>query len=209
MLIGFHGKMKRGKDTSFQILRDAMGDYVRRESFADRLKLSAARALGYREGGVPEAVEFCNRFKDPDVAIAVFRWQDDDPIHTLSGREYLQYYGTEAHRDVFDPNFWINAALSTYDPNVDEIVAITDVRFPNEAEAIRAAGGVVVQIIRPDLDADDNSLQAHVSEQPLAPELVDFVIINDGTLEGLRDKVLDMVSNLPSYLAQRMQTVDA
>jgi hypothetical protein len=188
MLIGLHGKAKHGKDTSCNLLREYVaaldpGLATRRGTFADRLKLSAAAALGFK-GTVEEAVAFCERLKQPEVGIQVIEY-GEIISRTLTGREYLQYYGTEAHRDVFDQGFWVKAVMDAY--RSEELLIITDVRFPNEADAIRTRGGEVWHIIRPELEEIAES--AHASEQVLPPELIDRTIYNDHTLEVLSDRL--------------------
>lgn len=73
---------------------------------------------------------------------------------------------------------------------------ITDVRFPNEAQAIKERGGIVIRVNRP---ADNKittfmklqgiGLIEHPSETALDDYEFDEVIINDGTLEDLKEKV--------------------
>ena len=65
-------------------------------------------------------------------------------------------------------------------------VVITDVRFPNEAAAIRASGGQVIHISR---DNTKVGLSGHESEQTLPIMKGDAVIDNSGTLEELYAKL--------------------
>lgn len=186
MLIGLNGPARCGKDTVFNMLRDGAavsGLVVKRFAFADLLKLSAARALGF-DGTTEECVEFCNQIKEEGVGITVA--SPSKCLRALSGREFLQRYGTEAHRDVFDTNFWVEAALPVdYEVPTGEVHVFTDVRFTNEAERIRRVGGRVWRIQR------ERSIteSAHASEKPLPLDLVDYGIPNNGSLEELQDKV--------------------
>jgi hypothetical protein len=52
---------------------------------------------------------------------------------------------------------------------------ISDVRFPNEARAIRAAGGHVIRLHR----WQDGTSDTHVSELPLDRSLIDCEVTND------------------------------
>jgi hypothetical protein len=63
-------------------------------------------------------------------------------------------------------------------------VVVTDVRFPDEADAIRAAGGKIVRVDRPGLPDDDG----HVSEHAWRDVEPDFLVLNDGSLDDLRAK---------------------
>ena len=71
--------------------------------------------------------------------------------------------------------------------------AITDVRFPNEADAVRKAGGVVIKVRRPFLE---NVLDEHPSEASVDLIAEDFLILNDGSLEDLEEKTLRIVDSL-------------
>lgn len=66
---------------------------------------------------------------------------------------------------------------------------ISDVRFDNEAQAIKDKGGFIIEIER-DVDSTDS----HASEKRLSDSMIDFVVINDGTLEEF-ENLLIMVVN--------------
>lgn len=191
MLIGLHGKARSGKDTACQFIlewAEQEGRTARRDAFADRLKLSAARALGF-DGTLEECVAFCNVLKENGQVITVALGENEPPERlVMTGREFLQRYGTEAHRDVFNTDFWVNAALSGV-PALGEIRIFTDVRFPNEAARIRALGGEVWHILRPGNTKVDN----HASEKPLPVDLIDHTIVNNGTLDHLRGLVISAI----------------
>jgi hypothetical protein len=200
MIIGLSGLAQSGKDTSYQQIRDILleGKYPQvavRDAFADRLKVSAIRALfGSFYPDDAQAIDAANQLKTRgSIGVTL-----GDQYTEITGREYLQFYGTEAHRDVFTNDFWIDAVIP--DPltdhyygrkdlaelgvqNLNPILIITDCRFPNEAEAIRYAGGRVWEIQRPSLTKNNDT---HASEKPLPRELVDYVIVNDGTITDLR-----------------------
>lgn len=202
MLIGLHGKARSGKDTTAQfILEQAEGDSfaARRDAFADRLKISAARALGF-QGDESECLMFCNDLK---VAGRIELVWDNQVFNDLSenttweewgisGREYLQYYGTEAHRQVFADDFWVDACLPLDLDHSGEILVITDVRFENEAERIHELGGEVWHILRSGDAAFDN----HASERPLPVRLIDNTLVNNRDLDHLRDLALSRMERL-------------
>jgi len=113
------------------------------------------------------------------------------PHHSeITGRRYLQLYGTEAHREVFGDNFWIDQALpdpcAPYYGRKDpfDLLVFTDVRYQNEAERIRECGGEVWLIDRPSVEDLPDS---HASEN--IDFHVDTRIINNGTLDDLHDAV--------------------
>jgi hypothetical protein len=221
ILIGLNGKARSGKDTFANFMEEyakASGKTFAREAFARRLKESAAHALGVFE----DEVTFCDSLKGEyerctiQVRAATKAEGPNSIITQVTGREYLQNYGTEAHRDVFGSNFWVDAVLPlTYEfagyvdeadammlpawqnnflredqPTVADICVITDVRFPNEAERIKDLGGQVWKIHR-----DGSGAGEHASEQELPGELIDMVIDNNGTLDSLRGSAYYILEN--------------
>ena len=104
-------------------------------------------------------------------------------------RVLLQRFGTDVGRELFGEGFWVEQAFRGLG---DESVVFTDVRFPNEAEAIRGRGGVVWNVVRPGVGVANG----HVSESALAGFVFDETILNDGSLEDLRGKVLSCLMKL-------------
>jgi hypothetical protein len=210
MLIGFHAYKQGGKDTAYQRLVELYGPHmyqVKRVSFADLLYRSAAAALGV-------TVEELYRWKvEPNVKVAIIRrgvidrdGQEGPPVvlREITVREYLQFYGTEAHRDIFGSDFWVEAVNLYHDPRharttaeKPRIVVVTDCRFQNEAEAIRKYGGVIVNLIGP--PEVEHAGDGHESEKPLPPELIDFVIDNsvrDDGFQSLDHQLRSLVAEL-------------
>lgn len=178
-IIGLTGRARAGKDTVARLLIDHLADrHVIREGFADALKLSAARALGF-DGPLAQCIEFCDALKTGTVLTTTPKG-----TRTISGREFLQRYGTESHRDVFGSDFWIDAVLPAGRDDCDVLV-VSDVRFENEAERIRDRGGEVWRITRPSL----STASSHPSEAGLPDHLVDLEIGNAGTLDDLRNVI--------------------
>lgn len=93
-------------------------------------------------------------------------------------RRLLQRMGTQAGRATLGENVWIDAALRTGKEGALNVV--TDVRFPNEAEAIRSAGGVLVRVVRPfSLVRLDGPEASHASEVLVDTLRVDHVFLNE------------------------------
>jgi hypothetical protein len=75
---------------------------------------------------------------------------------------------------------------------------VTDVRFLRDAQAIKDVGGVLVMVERPDNESGlKGAAAAHQGEQARNSEefqaLVDIHILNNGTLDDLRDAVVATV----------------
>jgi hypothetical protein len=126
----------------------------------------------------------------------------------MTPRLLLQLLGTECGRQIIHPNIWVNALMSEYksiedlpetDPGIIAYVPkykypnwiITDVRFPNELQAIKDRGGIVLRVTNPRIESKDE----HESETALDNVLWDYYhnIYNDGTIEDLIPKVKDIL----------------
>jgi hypothetical protein len=204
-LIGLNGRLHSGKDSAVQFIREGTNERVTRAAFADKLKLSAAHALGLNPVDTAAAVSLCNLIKEQGhIVLAI----DGDPkdFYYISGREFLQVFGTESHRDVFGYNFWVDALLPVPDiafheavkvaintlqqryPDTDVLV-ITDVRFENEAQRILNLGGEIWWI---DAEARLGPLpeDAHVSEHPLESNLITTTVDNNYELQLFRLNIM-------------------
>jgi len=74
---------------------------------------------------------------------------------------------------MIHPDLWVRSMMRRAPP----MCVISDVRFENEASAIRAAGGVIVHIYRRPMMSD-----SHVSEAGVEFRDGDFIVHNAGTL---------------------------
>ena len=135
----------------------------------------------------------------------------------MTVRDLLQKLGTECMRNCLHENVWVNALFADYKrPShwenrfYDEVNKkglagreevwgdypnwiITDMRFPNEMEAIVARGGITIRVVRPDLHSFNSMLLSHASERALDNAKFDYEIINNGSLEDLVVKVRDIL----------------
>ena len=83
----------------------------------------------------------------------------------------------------------IDALLTIGTPTmVESQWIITDVRYPNEVEAIRAKGGRVIQIVRDDVES-----MSHPSENSLNGVTFDTVVENNGSIEQLFNKAKEIL----------------
>lgn len=71
---------------------------------------------------------------------------------------------------------------------------ISDCRHVNEANEIRAMGGVVVLVQRP--GADTGSFEDHESELEIDQINPDYILVNNGTLMDLRHKVHALMTRM-------------
>lgn len=215
-ILGINGLKRSGKDTTCSIIAGKLStpDFVvQRAAFADKLKIIAAKALGFDRrdeecitlmDSFKEGASFSILYQEPgyhEALAEAFGALDQSELHELNGRQYLQNLGNFA-RDTFGDSFWVDQVLPKPKFGVDDdwykvqkahagnrypgvdLLVITDPRYVNEADRIKALGGDIWEIQRPGLESD-----GHITEQPLPRELVDYVIVNDGTLDDLSRKV--------------------
>ena len=124
----------------------------------------------------------------------------------MTVRDLLQKLGTDAMREGLHQNVWVNALMADYTPTQvqwsDGPVGgyedgpmpnwiITDTRFPNEAQAIKDKGGIVIKVQRPGVGPVNN----HPSETALKDYQFDYVINNNGSLEDLLAEVKKFIES--------------
>ena len=211
MIIGICGFIGSGKDTIADYLVNL--HHFRRESFANTLKDAVAQVFGWDrtmlEGRTKQAREWREQV-DP-------WWAERLGIPHLTPRWILQQWGTEVCRKNFHDDIWI-ASLENKLRNSRDDVVISDCRFPNEISAIRAAGGIVVRVVRgPEPEWYDaavsrnrgpngNSTWAlsgrkleqagiHASETAWVGTVFDAVLDNNSTLDDLYQQVKHLVQD--------------
>jgi hypothetical protein len=80
---------------------------------------------------------------------------------------------------MFDEDFWVDYALNSIPDGGKAVIA--DVRYPNEANAIKVLGGKVYRVERDGVGPANE----HASENALEGYEFDGSIRNDGTIDGL------------------------
>jgi len=165
MIIGLCGAAGSGKNTTADVLTGVFG--VAQVSFAGPIYQAVAAITGL-------PVE---HLQDRAVKEQPIAWLGRSP------RELLQTLGTEWGRDLIHREIWVRRAMqeAKQHPNV----VITDVRFNNEAQAIREVGGFVWEIRR--LSAGIPG--GHSSEAGVSEELIDLRIDNNGSQYDLSEAV--------------------
>lgn len=171
MIVGISGYARAGKDS----FGDAL---VRRFEFE---KASFATPMKQMAEALDPYIPFEGDFYRLSEWLDYVGWEGAKNIPEV--RAFLQRLGTEGGRKIFGEDFWVEHTLSQYSDGPALRLAICDVRFRNEAEAIRRRGGEVIRINRPGIEAPND----HRSEHDL-DDYHCIVIDNDGTLEELADK---------------------
>lgn len=179
------------------------------KKFADKLKDIACMMLGCTRAQL-EDQEFKKTVLGPEWSIkrglnllAGPKGKEakyDEIYSPMTVREFLQKLGTDAMRNGLHENVWVNSLMSDYKPDnytrmsVTYIASklpnwiITDTRFPNELEAVKAKEGITIKVMR-NWGSTDNLFSQHPSETALDGAKFDYEIVNDGTIEDLVEKV--------------------
>ena len=105
----------------------------------------------------------------------------------VSARHMMQTLGTEWGRACIHPDFWVMIARAKAERILADgrSVVIDDVRFTNEAAMIRDLDGELWRIERPGVIYSGD----HSSEGGLEGITPDRVIVNDGSIDQLKEKI--------------------
>lgn len=137
----------------------------------------------------------------------------------LTPKILLQYIGTDLFRDKILQNIWVNALFADYKSickdrckkqtlgNPEQCTCeqdcigeksnwiITDLRFPNEFDAIKSRGGICVRISRDYVlrGAEEDPKKLHLSETALDNHTFDYEIQNDSTIDELIQQIKEIL----------------
>jgi hypothetical protein len=211
--------IKFHKDIDYEI-----GSEWKQKSFAHKLKKITSLLTGISVEDLEK-----QEVKNSKLSNA---WDNSFGVNTY--RQMLQVIGTDLFREQLCPDVWVNALFADYKPKTATIISkdcpkqgiydvteedelkygsignlypnwiITDMRFPNELEAVKKRGGISIRVNRPAIVVDTpngkgylsrqdynklNNIQEHESEIALDDATFDYVINNNGNLDELIKQV--------------------
>lgn len=179
--IGLIGKIGSGKDTAATLLMLDHG--YQRVAFADPLKEMVREAdpiVGYEPAGYgPIPIHLTDVLRRMSFEQAKREYREV--------RRSLQRIGQGARK--IDPDFWVRLALL----RINELpagvpVVVSDVRYPNEADALRARGFVLVRVT-----SNREKHDAHESETALDAYPATYEIGNNGTIGNLGAQLRQLI----------------
>lgn len=187
ILIGVGFVARSGKDTVGQYLATKYG--FRQTAFAESLKNACREVFGFSNEQLYGSEK-----------------ETEDSFWKCTPRWALQFVGTELFRQKVDPDVWVKSMQRRIsNEKATQRWVITDVRFPNEAEAIQSWGGEVIRIDRPGVAAS-GGIAGHASETSLIEwDGWDHILKNDGTLEELYRKV-DQLAKEKGWMEQGLNS---
>lgn len=172
-VVGLSGWARAGKDTIADHLVEKYG--YTKMSFATPMKEALYK--------LNPKITIDNVMATPiRIGVDVYGW-DGMKEHGPEVRDLLQRFGTEVGREMFGEDFWVDAAIEKIEDGAKVVFA--DVRFPNEADAIKALGGSVGRVTR----LGFGPANEHISEHALDEYDFDFSVSNFSNLDTLYEVI--------------------
>lgn len=178
-LVGVTGGKGHGKDTFAQqvLASGRSGASFRVKSFATPLKDMVAQVFDLPRADMDDPVAKERLLPSPiviDNHIEALRHLTGLSISpharvAASIRQLLQYVGTDYVR-AESPDYWVDKAAESF---VRGNTIVPDVRFPNEVQAVKKVGGLILKVHRIDLE---DSGDTHASETSLDDSVCDVVL---------------------------------
>jgi signal transduction histidine kinase len=173
MIIGLSGYAQTGKDTIADYLIKNYG--FTRVSFADPIR----EALYKLNPNIRLAESYGASLSH---AVDSMGWEEVKRL-SADARELLQRLGTEVGRSMFGDSFWVDMAMEK--ARSHDKVVFTDVRYPNELQAIVEASGAVWRVVKDNVGA----VNRHASETALDDYQFEYIIFNNDTIESLYESI--------------------
>lgn len=128
----------------------------------------------------------------------IAKWDGDNDTKP---RQLLQDLGTELIRKQIDEYFFIKRIIQDIDvySRYFDIITISDGRLPEEFASIKLAypETVTVHITRPGYSSRlTKGQKAHITEALVDEIEYDYDIVNDGTLDDLQKKAIELVQTI-------------
>jgi hypothetical protein len=174
--IGLGHYSRTGKDTLANYLLHEFASIAPdvtcvKRSFAWKLKQICAELYGWAGVREPEFYDTAEGEKERRTVL---------PALNLSPVDLWVLFGTQAVRRTVYQHTWVDYVLKS---SHEDVVIIPDVRFPNEVNAIRQSGGILIKVVRPGVEPLDT-----VADHALVNyDGWDYVVGRSGELQELAD----------------------
>lgn len=187
-IIAFAGRKQSGKTTSAEFVQTLFNSTSYGEckiyNFADPLKTLCIDILGL------EYKQCYGTDEDKNQLVDCY-WEGNQ----LTAREVLQIVGTDMFRTM-QHNVWSAATLRKINKEKPDLALIADCRFPNEVDAVKNAGGIIIKLTRNPYNS------YHASEVALDPEQYDQSSF-DLTIDNHQINITEQNKIIYNFLKQR------
>ena len=113
-------------------------------------------------------------------------WPDTN--EKMTAREVMQYVGTDVFRKIQN-NVWAGATIKKIHLEKSDLAIIADCRFPNEVDAIKNDGGLVVKLNRNPYNSNHAS-EAALDASQYDSSNFDLVIDNGDLTIGKQNEII-------------------
>lgn len=183
---GISGRKGHGKDTFARLVQGFNKNFLI-SHFADKLKEIAGRVFGLTEAQMHDPIVKEQPLDKPvemDLYIEQMRTETGLDIQpagktATSPRELMQFLGTEYVRKAQN-DYWIQCVVK--DTSGVRCALVPDTRFPNEADAIRSAGGKIIKVVRIDAPTKNDGHASETEIDKIVPDLLIGAKTGDLTL---------------------------
>lgn len=185
MIIGFTGGMGVGKSTAVKLVKEAYFT-------------SLSKTI---------------KFAQPLYDIQEYVYKRIEDVYTRPSdfekdRKLLQWIGTDWGRNTISDTLWVHIWGTTVHKFIstfgeESIVLCDDVRFDNEAQEVKAMGGLLIKISSDhvqDRRVAVDGLPSHQSESGVSLKFIDYEIKNDSSLGNFEQELLKVIK---SFAARR------
>ena len=163
------------KDKAFIEYADyQLWPYIKVYHFADALKDISSSLFGLKI----ENLYGTDRQKNAKTKL---QWENlptnENKTGYLTHREFLEYFGTSIVRKIKN-DAWVNLTINKIFAENSELAIIPDIRFPNEVNAIKENGGIVIRLTR-DICKSKVECEQALDRDNFDWSLFDYVIDNE------------------------------
>ena len=198
MVIAVVGKTGSGKS---EVVKPYQQKGYKLIKFADELKDLVCRLLNVDREFIENHKDDLKEYTIDNELLAKELDLDVEDITTIrtsatysSIRELLQFLGTNIIRKYYPT--WHVDKLKAKISGGGNNYCIDDLRFLNEVDSIKDFNGIIIRIVRPNKVDDRADVTSHRSETEQDSIVADYTIINDGTLDNLKNKVAILIKEI-------------
>ena len=172
-----------------------MWPFIKNYSFAKELKDICVALFN-----IPKELVY-GTDEQKNTLVEHLRWENmpglrDEPKRQkwsgpMTAREFMQFFGTEVMRKIYSP-VWIERTLKNIQTECPQIAVISDCRFKNEAETMKAVGAKLIYLTR------STYQDAHKSENAFE-DFTDFDAVLDNADMSIEESQKALIKIIDSW----------